>query len=795
MLLHPTFFRTISPDSYQGHVFVQALRHFVWDQFNLLYVNDQYGMSIAQVIITDAQTYNLTLAARFSVATGDDREIAKLVADLASSPSRIVIMAMPPQIGVRIMTAAFDHGFDASWVWLGTEFFTSVDDVLDELTTPVAMPDRRRANALRQFFDGLFVVWPNELAWGDPTFDAWVQAYRSSFPDDVVLDETYLWFTQACLEAHMHGILKLIQTYGEDAVLRRATNATLVEYMVPFNSSTGPVAYTETGDRKGFFQLLNLQDSVLVPVMTIDAALQFTPLPNATFRFPGNRTTVPPWHPTFQVDMPDYSLPGVMATLVVAGILIMVTLAAWAMLVVYRRSKRVRHHGLPIVSTLCLSIALALTTPFFAAGNPTVATCNAQLATIVIGFGLTMASLAIRSYRIAKVLDNRVLAKSQSLGARSLMARMLALPLVQVVLLSAAYAVAPLVPAKTVVNSLVVVNCTATSSITTILSAGAAGLDVLLFLVVVMLTLKIRGIHMAYQESRWILFALNLVLITVVISLPLFFLSAENAVNSFYIRSLGIMACYSCLLGTLVLRPVAQIPREELAALHEASAAMIDQAGSGGTDRSSDSFATDLSDAGGGGGCGTPVLVTPATPKIHSATYDLRASTGITAKWAKRTLTILPNDAWIVITDALPTTTTGGPRTAGLALAARNVVIDPDPHDLTGHCAVITHPGMPSQAVRFTSDAERTAWVARASAAGASERGVGDESSGAASSARRGLSGSVASSGGGGAGVTSGGGGGGPPASRLEVARMRARTVSGGVREWVVGSNGDRRAS
>ncbi|KNE72675.1 hypothetical protein AMAG_20498 [Allomyces macrogynus ATCC 38327] len=215
--------------------------------------------------------------------------------------------------------------------------------------------------------------------------------------------------------------------------------------------------------------------------MSIDAQFQFSSIANATLRFPGNRTTIPPWHPTFLVDVPDYSQPGVMVTLVVAGILVMVTLAAWAMFVVYRRSKRVRHHGLPIVSTLCFSIALALTTPFFAAGNPTVVTCNAQWATIVVGFGLTMASLAIRSYRIAKVLDNRVLAKSQSLGTRSLMARMLALPLVQVVLLAIAYVVAPLVPAKTVANSLVVVSCAIPSgSVNRILSGGAAGLDLYL---------------------------------------------------------------------------------------------------------------------------------------------------------------------------------------------------------------------------------------------------------------------------------------------------------------------------
>ncbi|KNE65502.1 hypothetical protein AMAG_11120 [Allomyces macrogynus ATCC 38327] len=786
--LHPTFFRTISPDSYQGHVFVQTLRHFGWDQFNLININDQYGVSIEQVIRADVQADDkLTVATHHIMAVCDDREIAAVVTDLASSPSRIVVMAMQPQLGVRIMAAAYDHGFDSSWVWLGTEFFSSVNEVLDDMTRTMAAV---RAQGLRRFIDGLVVVWPEELAWGDPTFEAWVQAYQASFTDNLILTETYHLFTQACLEAHMRGVLGLVQKYGADTVQRRATNATLAEYLVPFNSSTGHVTYTENGDRRGYYQLLNQQDGSLVPVMTINADLQFLPIANTTLRFPGNCTTIPPWHPIFQVTIPDYPQPGVMTTLVFAGILIMVTLAAWAMLIVYRHSKRVRHHGLPIVSTLCFSIALSLTTPFFAAGNPTVATCNAQWATIMVGFGLTMASLAIRSYRIAKVLDNRVLSKSQSLGTRSLMARMLAVPLVQVVLLSVASAVAPLVPVKTVANSLVVVTCAATSSTNLILSGSAAGLDVFLFLIVVMLTLKIRGIHMAYQESRWILFALNLVLITIVISLPLYFLYAENAVHSFYIRSLGIMACNLCLLGTLVLRPVVQIPHEELAALHEASAAMIDQGGSGGTDSSSDSFATDLSDAGGGGGGGTPVLVTPATPKIHSDVYDLRPSTGINAKWTRRTVTILPTDAWIVITDS----TSGGARTAGLALAARIVVIDPDPHDLTGHCAVITHPGMPSQAVRFTSDAERTAWVARASAAGARERGVGDESS--AALARRGPSGSVASSGGGGGGVTSGGGGGGggPRASRLDVARMRARTVSGGVRAWAVGSS-DRRAS
>ncbi|KNE62370.1 hypothetical protein, variant [Allomyces macrogynus ATCC 38327] len=421
--LHPTLFRSITSDSYQGNVFTRALIHFGWQEFNLLADISVYGTSVVKVIQADILTRNITIAAQYMMAFADPAEVTATVADLAKSPSRVVIMAMQMEQAYAIMAEAYAQGFDSSWVWIASEPSSRIAAKLDEMTSPAAMPDRVYALALRKFFEGMIVVWPQELALGDVTFNDWVQLYRATVGDTKILDFRYHLFSQSCLEAHMRAILNLDQKYGTNAVLQRTTNATLEEYLVPFNSSTGPVVYTARGDRMGYFQILNMQDSKLVPAMAIDSQFRISPLPGVTLHFPGNTTTVPPWQPRFQLDAAGYDQPGVMVTLAVAGISILAALGAWVMLVVYRRSKRVRHLGLPYISALCVGLAVALTTPFLWAGEPTDVTCNASEWTLILGMSLALASLAIRSYRLYRVFDNRVLAKSQSLGSRSLFRR------------------------------------------------------------------------------------------------------------------------------------------------------------------------------------------------------------------------------------------------------------------------------------------------------------------------------------------------------------------------------------
>ncbi|KNE72865.1 hypothetical protein AMAG_16967 [Allomyces macrogynus ATCC 38327] len=283
--LHSKFFRTITSDSYQGNVFSHALLHFGWEQFNLLVVNNVYGISVAKVIQADIQTRNVTIAAQYTQAFADPAEVRTTVADLAKSPSRIVFMAVHMEQAYAIMAEAFAQGFDSSWVWIASEPSSNIAAMLAEQTSPAAMPDRTYAASLRKFFEGMLVVWPEELAVGDATFNDWVQLYRATVGDSKILNFNYHLFSQTCLEAHMRAILKLDQTYGTNAVLRRTTNANLEEYLVSFNSSTGPVVYTDRGDRKGFFQFLNMQGSKLVPAMSIDSQFRISPLPGRDAAF------------------------------------------------------------------------------------------------------------------------------------------------------------------------------------------------------------------------------------------------------------------------------------------------------------------------------------------------------------------------------------------------------------------------------------------------------------------------------------------------------------------------------
>ncbi|KAJ3373661.1 hypothetical protein GGF31_000505 [Allomyces arbusculus] len=804
--LHSRFFRTITADSYQGNVFSHALVHFGWEQFNLLAVNNVYGISVTKVIQSDVLTHNITVAAQYTLAFADPAEVTATVADLAKSPSRIVIMAVQLEQCYTIMAEAYAQGFDSSWVWIASESSARIAAKIDEKTSPMAMPDRAYAAGLRKFFEGMIVVWPQEMALGDATFNDWVQLYHATVGDSKILDSSYHLFSQSCLEAHMRGILKLDQTYGTNAVLQRTTNATLEEYLIPFNSSTGPVAYTTEGDRMGFFQLLNMQGAKLVPAMVVDSQFRISPLPGMTLYFPGNTITVPSWQPRFQLDVAGYDQPGVMVTLAFAGVSILAALVALVMLVVYRRSKRVRHLGLPFISALCVGLAVTFTTPFLWAGEPTNVTCNASQWTLILGMSLALASLAIRSYRLYRVFDNRVLAKSQSLGSRLLFARMITIPLIQVVLLSVAYAMAPLYAVADLVNSTKSVWCLATpatSSLNYILYCTAMALTILLFVGLAYLAIKTRGFHTTYSETRWLLYAMNIIAITVTISMPLYALYANKPVEMFYIRSVGLTGCCLCVLFTLVLRHVVQIPYEETAAMHEAAMdhSMSDQHPHDDDDDGAHESHNSWSD----GLESSAHALTPAPSKIHVGIYDVRATTGLTAHWTPRTVTVRLTDGLVILSSAPPTPLAP----TGLALSTRALLIDPDPLVPDAPwCIALSHAGTPSQYVRFATEADRRAWVEVASAGGAVERGRewGTVARGPGNGQ---LAGTTATrGGGGGAGVATSGGSGSAPNAGVSVLggsvgnvlavlgadavggkpRGRVRALSAAVRSWGAGA-------
>ncbi|KNE72864.1 hypothetical protein AMAG_16966 [Allomyces macrogynus ATCC 38327] len=421
---------------------------------------------------------------------------------------------------------------------------------------------------------------------------------------------------------------------------------------------------------------------------------------------------------------------------------------------------------------------------------------------------LAFASLAIRSYRLYRVFDNRVLAKSQSLGSRSLFARMITIPLIQVALLGVAYAMAPLYAVTDLVNSTKLIWCQATpatSSLNYILYCAAMALTILLFVGLAYLAIKTRGFHTTYSETRWLLFAMNIIAITVTISMPLYALYAAKTVEMFYIRSVGLTGCCLCVLCTLVLRHVVQIPYEETAAMHEAAMdhSMSDQHphddDGGGAHESHNSWSDGLEPSAH--------VLAPAPPKIHVGIYDVRATTGLTTHWTPRTVTVRPLDGLVILSSAPPTAFSP----TGLALSTRALLIDPDPHvPDAAWCVALSHAGTPSQYVRFATEADRRAWVEIASAGGAVERG---RDWGSVAQPGNGQLAGTTATGGGGAGVaTSGGSGSAPNAGGASVLggavgtalavpggdaaggtkRGRVRALSAAVRLWGAGATASR---
>ncbi|KAI9164617.1 hypothetical protein H9P43_008476 [Blastocladiella emersonii ATCC 22665] len=684
---YPLFIRTISSDSYQGVVMARIARNFNWMSVNMFTVGDDaYAVSLAKAFQTTAATLNITIARTYTVQTLwalDD--FHGVVTQLADSPSRVSVIFAQPDQAYQIPLLARRNGFGPDWVWFGCEALSLMDTPFLEAhgLTPAELA----------YYEGFLLAWPAELAPGSPRYESVVAKWQRVYNDTVIKETAYALFMGSCLDVLVNTFIDLVRRVGLAPVVNRTHKLDLADFVVNRDSVSGFIDFAANGDRNGKFQVLNFQNSAYVPVYSVRNGTFSTLAP---VKFADGSSVIPDWRPKYVEILPDERSAGVIIVSTLTGLVIAAVVVAWVAIVVNRKSKRVRHLGLPFTAVLCIGIVMCLSASFLMAGRPTPLKCEAQYWVMILGYSLTLSSLWIRSYRLWKIFD-RVLTKSTAVRTRPLLFRMLALPVLQIILLIIHSATSPLQAAPLISGSTIQYQCKASSAGGTALLYVAAGIDGLLLVLLAYLSFKIRRIHSSYQDTMWIAYLMHHLLIAACIAIPVIVLFSTATIVTYYVRAVAVIYTNVAIFSSMVARHNFALPDR---ANQDPNAAMLET----------------LDGAGGpGSGGGQETLSaggSTAQRNVLSGVYPVKSTTGFLRRWQNRDVVLLSAEGLLVVASIER-------QHPGQSFSVKQLILEADPVDME-LCVVLAHPGTDAFAIQFNSAAERTKWVAAFQACGTS---------------------------------------------------------------------------
>ncbi|ORZ36741.1 periplasmic binding protein-like I, partial [Catenaria anguillulae PL171] len=495
----PLFFRLLPADSGQGEFLAQLALHLNWTTVNLISMNHAYGQSLSKKFKSVAQTLNIAVERNYlAQPSWTIAEATTVLSGLTDSSSRIVFfMGMAEDFMVIPKAASKLNLSPNDWTWVGGDAWSSLYSIGTSKGTPGAS---NLTDSELLFLQGTLHVYPAEVVPGFARFDSMAARWKQQFGNNIFSESVYALFLASCSEVLIQSWVDILARVGVQSVLNRTYVPTLADFIsTPRDTVSGRAAFSTTGDRSGSFEVYNLQKSGSNQLYMRYVAGSFVQVNEPVFA--NGVSAVPNWKARYTEMYAAIDSPGVQAVLAATGVSMALVVGSWCMIVYHRKSRRIRHLGLPFTAFLCVGLLISLVTPFLASGYPTPFTCTAQYWTLVLGFSLSLSSIWIRSYRIFKVFDNRVLSKSQSVKTSSLVRRMLILPTVQVVLLLVLQFQGPFLPlSKKTTSSVAQLLCADISGkgIGDILLFSAAGLDAALLAMLAWVSYKIRTIHTSY---------------------------------------------------------------------------------------------------------------------------------------------------------------------------------------------------------------------------------------------------------------------------------------------------------
>ncbi|KAJ3361514.1 Metabotropic glutamate receptor 2 [Allomyces javanicus] len=196
----------------------------------------------------------------------------------------------------------------------------------------------------------------------------------------------------------------------------------------------------------------------------------------------------------------DYSHPGVVGALSVAGILAVLTLFVMGVLTVYRSTPVVRASSYMFCMLICTGLLVGYAVVPLTVGQPTVATCTAQIWTLLLSVVLVLGNLITKTLRITFIFGARKRGRVGGLSDLAMARYSLALFTGQVILLVLWTTLSPPVPSLIEMPTYRYWTCGMRSGAPVFLGLLGA-YNVSLIIAAVVLAIQTRGAQGAFRES------------------------------------------------------------------------------------------------------------------------------------------------------------------------------------------------------------------------------------------------------------------------------------------------------
>ncbi|KAL7750231.1 hypothetical protein RI367_004404 [Sorochytrium milnesiophthora] len=546
------FFRTVTPDNFQGIAHAQLAKYMQWDTVNILYSSDSYGSGIAQAFANTAALLGIQIASSqlYVYGSGVAGPYDLQLSSIKQSPSRIVFVFGYDVDLIGILRGAKQRGMVGNgWTWIGGD---GMSTLLGQLGSGVGTAaDYANVN-------GVLYASPSAIG---PAFTAFQQRFQAAYPAQASAPAYPFYFFHDCLMGLAYGLVKMLNTMTPAQVKAKNWSYSLSDFLVPFSGVTGSVQYdTNTLERLGDYVIMNIYnraEQAIYQVSSSDGSVA----PLAAPKFSDGTSNLPSARPILAPAYPMWNSPAVIGLTFITLVLVVVVLGTNGYLYWKRHMAAVKNMSLPFLSMISIGICMAMLSTLLSVDKPTYQTCAGATWVFVVGLQMVLSAVAAKTFRIWKIFSSKSRIKANStLNNTALMAGCAIIIVVQCIMLLGWMASSPPIPTPQYGDTTMSYTCTSANvnlqngvMYFTIVYNGA------LLLIVMYLAFMTRTAFSAFRESIFILYTCQIIVLCgIVIVLFSAMLTGPTATWSLYIiRTVftlcGSMFAFVCLVGRVAL--------------------------------------------------------------------------------------------------------------------------------------------------------------------------------------------------------------------------------------------------
>ncbi|KAI9189634.1 hypothetical protein H9P43_001067 [Blastocladiella emersonii ATCC 22665] len=517
----PFFFRTIGNDYQQGASMAAFIKVMGWNRVNIIASSDFYGQSLSEGLSRQAALLSINVTASVTFTPGSTTFDQQLEV-LKATGTAVNFVAATAVDGVQIMRTAKRLGMvGPTWMWLSADTFAAYFDL-----GGLAPEDYTYAN-------GIMYVMAKESG-GNAIAKAFQAKWDAAYPG--VRIPAYAYLYRDCAFAMAHGIVGLTQSKGAASVQNRSYDLVLNELMRDFEGASGVFRVDQFGDRIADFSIYNMVNGKYVEVATVFANL--TVQQTAPYKFYGGSATPPSDKQYQDVLTALWTMPSGLGLGITGIVLIGYIVATGAYLFAHRKVSFVKHLSARFLSLIGLGCIIVLVSSLVAMGEQTAGSCMASTWLFAIGYELVVGASIAKTYRIWVIFENRSQIKATGIQDSFLFIIMGAIMAGQIIILIVWSAVDPPLPHLISTRSYLYTICSSsTTSFTNSLVAASMVYNGFFLIIFLYLAVATRNVTSSYNESKWILYTVQNILLSSVVVAPFaIFDFGASALSAFIVK-------------------------------------------------------------------------------------------------------------------------------------------------------------------------------------------------------------------------------------------------------------------